>query len=393
MHPLITFLLENAAYAGFALTWAAHFCTARSYKRTARMIRQQETETQTSDSRPKEAISVVIATHNQADALRRNLPRILEQEYERFEVIVVNDASTDDTEDVLKTLELKYANLHHTFTPSGARHISHKRLSLTIGIKAAQYEWLLLTEPDSRPCSPHWLSTMAGHFHDGVQIVLGYANYMPDKRLLSRKAIFFNLFHQMQYLPWATRHKAYRCNPANIAYRKSLFMAHKGFADDINLIGGVTELLVNRHSRIGNTAVSLHPDSKVECENMTSGKQWRLKRTFYMETRRHFKKTWRYRLTFNLKQAVIPLFYCATALSLGWSVWWQQWAATAIISLLFVLLCVCKTVWFNRSARALGERPYRLSFLWYEMRLLGWHACSWMDYRTAPRTRFYRKAF
>ena len=236
------------------------------------MVEQQETEAQSSDSRPKEAISVVIATHNQADALRSNLPRILEQEYERFEVIVVNNASTDDTEDVLKTLELKYANLHHTFTPSGARHISHKRLSLTIGIKAAQYEWLLLTEPDSRPCSPHWLSIMAGHFHDGIQIVLGYANYMPDKRLLSRKTIFFNLFHQMQYLPWATRHKAYRCNPANIAYRKSLFMAHKGFADDINLIGGVTELLVNRHSCVGNTAVSLHPDSKVECEDMTSGK-------------------------------------------------------------------------------------------------------------------------
>ena len=59
------------------------------------MVKQQETETQTSDSRPKEAISVVIATHNQADALRRNLPRILEQEYERFEVIVVNDASTE----------------------------------------------------------------------------------------------------------------------------------------------------------------------------------------------------------------------------------------------------------------------------------------------------------
>ena len=112
-----------------------------------------------------------------------------------------------------------------------------------------------------------------------------------------------------------------------------------------------------------------------------------------METRRHFKKTWRYRLTFNLKQAVVPLFYCATALSLGWSVWQHQWAATAIISLLFILLCVWKTVWFNRSARALGERPYHLSFLWYEMRLFGWHACSWMDYRTAPRTRFYRKAF
>lgn len=393
MLPLTDFILEHAAYAGFLLTWAAHFFTALSYKRIARIVKQQQPGTPVAEHAPAEPISVVVVAHNQADALRRNLPLVLGQDYDNFEVIVVNNASNDDTEDVLKALELEYSNLHHTFTPAGARYISHKRLSLTIGIKAAQYEWVVLTEPDSRPCSPRWLSTMAGHFRDDIELVLGYANYAPEPKALCRKAAFFNLFHQMQYLPWAMRHKAYRCNPANVALRKSFFMAHKGFADDVNLIGGAMELFVNRHSRPSHTAVSLHPDGKVWCESVASGKQWRIKRSFYMETRRHFKKTWAYRLSFNLKQAIVPLFYLATALAAGWSVWQQQWVATGIISALFLLLCICKAVWFRRSARALGEPFSLLSFLWGEMRLHAWHARSWADYLAAPRSRFYRKAF
>ncbi len=390
MHPLLTFLSENAAYAGFVLAWAAHFCAARSYKRTARIVKRQETEPQSAGR--EEAVSVIIAAHDQADALRRNLPRILEQEYGRFEVVVVNDASTDDTEDVLKGLELKYGNLHHTFAPSGTRHVSRKRLSLTIGIKAARYEWLLLTGPDCRPSSSRWIATMATHFRGGTQIVLGYANHATDKRRLTRKAVFFELFHQMRYLPWAVRHKAYRCNPSNVAYRKSLFMSHRGFADDIRLLDGETELLVNRHSRIGNTAVCLHPDGMVRRGKVASAAQWRLDRTSYMETRRHFRRTWRYRLTFNLGQVLLLLYHCATALALGCGAWRRQWAAVAAVSLLSVFLGAKKTAWFNRSARALGERPYRLSFLWYEARVIAWQVRSWMNHRSAPRSRFYRKA-
>ena len=48
---------------------------------------------------------------------------------------------------------------------------------------------------------------------------------------------------------------------------------------------------------------------------------------------------------------------------------------------------------FNRSARALRERPYHLSMLWYEARLAWWHVCSWCSYKTAPHSRFRRKAF
>lgn len=393
MHPVLhTLLYEYAAYACFLMVWAVHFCTALSYRRVARLVRHQTGEKAT-ETATEEPISVILTAHNQADALRRNLPAILEQEYDEFEVVVVNDASTDDTEDVLTQLELAYPHLRHTFTPADARYVSHKRLSLTLGIKSARHEWLLLTEADCRPLTPYWLRSMSRHFGPDIQMVLGYANYERNKRGLSRKSVFFNLFHQMQYLPWAMRHKAYRCSPDNLAYRKSLFMSHQGFASDVSLLEGATELLVNRHSTTTNTAVALSPEAKIECVLPVSAKQWRLKRTYYMETRRHFKGTFRYRLCFNLKQCVVPLFYLAAAAAAGWGAWHKQWIAVGVVAALTLLLCALKSVWFNRSARALGERSYQLSFWWYELRLHVWHAYSLASHLFAPRNIFRRKPF
>ena len=393
MHAVLhTLLYEYAAYACFLMVWAVHFCTALSYRRVARLVRHQTGEKAT-ETATEEPISVILTAHNQADALRRNLPAILEQEYDEFEVVVVNDASTDDTEDVLTQLELAYPHLRHTFTPADARYVSHKRLSLTLGIKSARHEWLLLTEADCRPLTPYWLRSMSRHFGPDIQMVLGYANYERNKRGLSRKSVFFNLFHQMQYLPWAMRHKAYRCSPDNLAYRKSLFMSHQGFASDVSLLEGATELLVNRHSTTTNTAVALSPEAKIECVLPVSAKQWRLKRTYYMETRRHFKGTFRYRLCFNLKQCVVPLFYLAAAAAAGWGAWHKQWIAVGVVAALTLLLCALKSVWFNRSARALGERSYQLSFWWYELRLHVWHAYSLASHLFAPRNIFRRKPF
>lgn len=393
MHPVLnTLLYEYAAYACFLLVWAVHFCTAFSYRRMARLVRQADTGEAT-EAATEEPISVILTTHNQAEALRRNLPAILEQEYGEFEVVVVNDASTDDTEDVLTQLELTYPHLRHTFTPADARYVSHKRLSLTLGIKSSRHEWLLLTEADCRPLTPYWLRSMSRRFKPDTQIVLGYANYKWEKRGLSHKAVFFNLFHQMQYLPWAMRHKAYRCSPDNLAYRKSLFMSHQGFASDVSLLEGATELLVNRHSTTTNTAVALSREAKVELALPVSAKQWRLMRTYYMETRRHFKGTFHYRLCFNLKQCIVPLFYLATAAAAGWGAWHRQWIAVAVVAALTLLLCILKSMWFNRSARALGEHPYLFSFWWYELRLHVWHAYSLANHLFAPRNIFRRKPF
>ncbi len=387
LYPIVT---EYAVYICFTLIWAAHFIFSLSYFKVARIVRKQKAQPSPIS---KEPVSVVVIAHNEADKLRRNLPHILEQDYEQFEVIVVNNASTDETEDVLKYLELKYLHLRHTFIPSGTRNLSPKKLALTIGIKAALYDWVLFVEPDCYPQTSNWISEISKAFTAKTQIVLGCANHTEHQKWLHRKSSFYNLFHEYQYLTWAMNHKAYRCHPANFAYRKSLFLEHKGFLEDVKLLEGAAELLVNRHGTKTNTTVVLSPEAKMICKSPDTSANWQLQRAFYYETRRHFKTKNAYRFMFVLKQLFIHLFYWAFVGTLIWSILHQQWLATGLTSLFFMILILCKIYWFNRSCKAIGESTFYLPFLWLESRILWWEVSSWFKHSRCEKRIFYRKAY
>ena len=102
------------------------------------------------------------------------MPKILNQAYPEFEVIVVNDDSTDDSKDILSVLETQYKNLYHTYVPEGSRNLSHKKLALTLGIKAARYDIVVFTNANCDPRNNEWLATIARNFVPGIDIVLGY---------------------------------------------------------------------------------------------------------------------------------------------------------------------------------------------------------------------------
>ena len=152
-------------------------------------VRKEETHF----SRELPPLSVILCARNEADNLRKILPAILEQDYPQFEVIVINDASTDETEDVLGYMEEKYPHLYHSFTPDSARYISHKKLALTLGIKASKHDWLVFTETNCMPASNQWLKLMARNFTSQTQIVLGYSGYDRIKGWLH------NVSHSIHY--------------------------------------------------------------------------------------------------------------------------------------------------------------------------------------------------
>ena len=73
--------------------------------------------------------SIIIPVHNNAMEIERNLPGLLEQEYSgKYEVIVVDESSNDETEDVLKRLKSQYANLYTTFIPEIGRASCRERV-------------------------------------------------------------------------------------------------------------------------------------------------------------------------------------------------------------------------------------------------------------------------
>ena len=163
---------------------------------------------------------------------------MLEQDYPQFEVIVINDGNTDESEDYLTILEEKYPHLYHSFVPDSSRYISRKKLAVTLGIKASKYEWLVFTNANCMPQSNQWLRLMARNFTSRTQVVLGYSGYERGKGWLHKRAAFDNLFTSMRYLGFALAGSPYMGIGRNLAYRKELFYQQKGFSAHLNLQRG-----------------------------------------------------------------------------------------------------------------------------------------------------------
>lgn len=326
----------------------------------------------------QEPLSVIITSHNMGGYLRENLPLVLEQDYSRFEVIVVNDASTDDTEDILKLLEQKYDNLYHTFTPETAKYLSHKKLALTLGIRAAKYEWLVFTEANCRPAGNGWLRSLARNFTADTNIVIGYTNYPVDEDCprFSRKVIFDRLYHQMYELYQAARFRAIKATGCNLAYRKSFFTANKGFSNHLDLLRGSNELFVNNYAQYKEgTRVELSPESFVWQSLPDPHRLWGEDKVFYMETRRHYLHKFNAHAIFNWD--TFTNYVAWVAFPAGMAFTWffppvpalpyAQWIFPAFFFLVFVAWSILKVCLFRKTTNYLQAPHYSLSLLWYEL--------------------------
>ena len=198
-------------------------------------------------------ISVIICAREESENLRRNLGAVLEQDYPLFEVIVINDGNTDESEDYLTILEEKYPHLYHSFVPDSSRYISRKKLAVTLGIKASKYEWLVFTNANCMPQSNQWLRLMARNFTSRTQVVLGYSGYERGKGWLHKRVAFDNLFTSMRYLGFALAGSPYMGIGRNLAYRKELFYQQKGFSAHLNLQRGDDDLFINHVATPENT--------------------------------------------------------------------------------------------------------------------------------------------
>lgn len=119
--------------------------------------------------------SVIMTVYDNARELQEYLPAFLSQEYEPgYEVIVVDESSTDDTEDVLKLQKQDHPQLYTTFLPKPDRHVIRKKMALTIGVKAAKNEWVIMSDIHAAPLSALWLQELSEAIDETTEVMLGY---------------------------------------------------------------------------------------------------------------------------------------------------------------------------------------------------------------------------
>ena len=246
------------------------------------------------------AVSIIICAKNEANNLRNNLSFVLEQNYRDFEVIVVNDCSEDETEDVLSELKVRYPHLNITSIAKDRKFSHGKKLALTVGIKAAKNEWLLMTDADCRPISENWIATMADNFTDEKEIVIGYGGYERKKGLLNNMVRFDTVNIAMQYLSYAISGKPYMGVGRNIAYRKSSFFNNKGFASHYHVASGDDDLFVNEVATKKNTIVEYRPEAHTLSQPSVTFNAWFAQKKRHLTTAKYYRPKFKFLLSFEL---------------------------------------------------------------------------------------------
>ena len=281
-------------------------------------------------------VSVVMAAQNDGEWLRSNLVYLLEQDYPDFEVVVVDYLSTDDTQYVLRLLSENYKNLKIVTFHENVNGYLGLKYPLSIGIKSAKNDLLLLAEPECIPMDSTrftWIREMvAGYVHDHVEIVLGYCGIAYKPSLFNWLQQYDNLDYSVEYLGAAIMHRPFTGNGRNLSYRRSLFLKNDGFIYHYHIPDGADDMFVNQNSRRRNTSVVLTPEAYTLVQPQPTLRQWHLLRKHRVATHAYY--------SFWLKAARLAkplgvlLFYLAGALLLVLGTFpWQILAAVLLVKL------------------------------------------------------------
>ncbi len=298
----------------------------------------------------QQPVSIVICAKNEAANLKKNLPSILAQRYSnpdsglpQYEVIVVNDASEDDTVQVLMDLELRYDNLWDiSISKNAERNLPGKKFALSKALEVAQHNWLLLTDADCAPAGDEWLGKMVAPLAKGNEIVAGYGGYTKGNGLLNAFIRWETLHTFMQYGTYALAGKPYMAVGRNLACTKDALLKAQNSPLWGALPSGDDDLLVSLSGNSNNTAVVCDAAAFTFTSTKASWKEWVAQKQRHLSTGKYYKKETKLLLGFYAATHAamwlsffVLLFspYCIMAMkvmALRCMLYWCIWVATAV---------------------------------------------------------------
>jgi glycosyltransferase involved in cell wall biosynthesis len=265
-------------------------------------------------------VSVIVCARDEAANLATNLPGILVQTYPTtHEVIVVNDNSVDESKYVIAELQKSFKNLQHVELKHEAKGIPGKKYPLSIGIKEAKHEVLLLTDSDCVPASEFWIQKMQEAYTNGVEVVLGYGAYHKKPGLLNKLIRFETFQSALQFLSFALAGMPYMGVGRNLSYKKGLFFQVKGFSSLNHIASGDDDLFINKVANKKNTAIVIDADAMTLSEPKKNFGEWITQKNRHYTTAKYYKPAHKFLLgLYSFSQF---LFYPAFIISILFFDW------------------------------------------------------------------------
>lgn len=358
---IITYILLSVLVLSLTIQLGFYFIPYTAILRRTRKIKKGDVP-HTVEQPP---VSIIICARNEGDNLHRFLPLVLEQNYEDYEVIVVNDGSCDDTEEIIKDLQKVYHNLYITNIPQETRIISHKKLAITVGVKAAKNEILLFTDADCRPLTPNWITSIVRNFNDQTEFVLGHGNYYREHGFISKMVSYDTLTIAMQYMGFALLGYPYMGVGRNMAYRKSTFFNHKGFAGFLHVASGDDDLLINAFGKKHNTRIEPSLEAETLSLPKTTFRDW------YYQKLRHLSTVDVYQSSSKMWIGLEPLsrglFYLTILLLTIFN--YNNPVILSIVIGSFLLRFLTQFIIINLTAKTYKDKGFGLSIILFDILL------------------------
>lgn len=269
--------------------------------------KKKQTEDTGSQTEALPPVSVVIAAKNEEYHLKDKLVFFLEQDYPEFEVIVVNDASTDECEYVLKAFSKLYPCLKVVNIVENVNKFRGRKFPISLGIKSAKYDHIVLAGADCVPSGFEWLKNLARNFSEKKEVVLGFCTYTKQKGLFKFLLQYDNLTTAMNYMGLALSGHPYRGDGRNIAFKKDLFFKVGGFTKHYNLPLGEDDIFIRNVSTASNTTVSLTPESFLSSDAKRTYKEWKRQKIDRLSTYKYYKPSIKFLL--SIPNITTLLFY------------------------------------------------------------------------------------
>lgn len=340
-------------------------------RRRPSMPSDDTSESAVSDVSALPRLTIILTPQGNSRQLDEHLPLYLTQDYPPgYEIIVVSSLTDSGIDDVLKRYR-SHAHLHTTFIPSTTRYMSHRKLAITLGVKASTSDWVLLCDPGCKPISQHWLLSLARECHPHRSMVLGYVRYGSE----APAYYHFERFYTTMYLfRESLNHIPYRTNCPLLLFRKSMFMEGNGYQGDLKYTIGEYDFLVNKYATESNTGLSLSYESWME-EDVPTEKGWQNIHIFYQEIREHLSRSFRHRLLYNVDHFLLHFFLLLVVAGVVFSLFRADYILLGVSIASLLLNIVIRRREYRSAFREYGVsvKPwqgvvYEWSMLWHHVR-------------------------
>lgn len=307
-----------------------------------------------------EPVSVVVCARDAYEQLVELIPVLLRQNYPSFEVVVVNDCSDDETEEYLKDLQRSEPRVKPVQLRQHLNFFNGKKFPLSMGIKSASHDLLVLTDADCMPSSDDWLRSVVSCYGERTEVVVAYSPYRYRKGLLNQLIRFDTLQTGMLYLSAALAGKPFMGVGRNLSYRKRLFYENKGFTSHYTTPAGDDDVFISQVATKRNTKVCLDAENTVVATPSGSFWQWvRQRCNSYSTIKMHRADTrafmgLHYWSQFLFYGCFVALFFLQPAFSLGLGLPYQAYYYP-VLAFLFLLRYVSQLILYHGAAKRLGE--------------------------------------